>query len=108
MPSLHFAVAPLGGFDSFTVFAAGGVILLAAELDAMFDVLLAAIFDAVLDAIFDIVLVLMFDVVFIFEAMFVFFIAFELFTFVAAPPQANVKAISERSVIESNSLFFIY
>jgi len=101
---LHFAVAPLGGFDSFTVFAAGGVILLAAELVAMFDVLLAAIFDAELVAIF----VLVFIIVFIFDAMFVFLIAFELFTFVAAPPHANVKAISERSVIESNSLFFIY
>ena len=105
---MHFAVAPLGGFDSFTVFAAGGVILLAAEFVAMFDVLLAAIFDAVLVAIFDAVLVLVFIIVFIFDAMFVFLIAFELFTFVAAPPHANVKAISERSVIESNSLFFIY
>lgn len=97
-------------FDSvsFIVFVAGGVILLAAELVAMFDILLAAIFDAVLVAKFDIVLVVMFDMVFIFEAMFEFFIAFELFTFVAAPPQANVKAVSERSVIESNSLVFIY
>ncbi len=110
-PSLHSNVDPAGGAEAVVlaglfaaIFAAGVAGLLAALFDAIFAAVFDTVFDIVFAAVLDIALVFIFEAVFIL----VFLTAFELFEFVAAPPQAKVRAINDKSVVESNNLFFIY
>ena len=106
MPSLHSAVEPFGGFASALVLAAGLLAAVLVVVVLVLDVLVAVVVVLVVFVAFDTEVV--FDVVLEFDIeLFEGLFAAELLVFVAAPPHANVKAISDNTVIRSKSLVFI-
>ena len=106
VPSLHSAVEPLGGFASALVLDAGLLAAVFVVVVLVLDVLVAVVVVLVVFVAFDTEVV--FDVVLEFDIeLFEGLFAAELLVFVAAPPQANVKAIRDNNVIRSKSLVFI-
>lgn len=102
----------MGGFAVETVFAAVLVVVLAAFVGLFAAVLVAAfaglfagafailvVFDGIAEFAFGVA----FDIVFV---LFVF-VVFVVFVLVAPPPQANVRAINDKSAIDSINLVFI-